>query len=133
MTEILKITKISLLLYGIVCALYGVTLLFFPSSMEATLGTMDAYEPRLFGGVLLVIAIFAFLIILNKNWDWESVKLAHVVLYSMILSTLLIEGAVTAALLPTLSASAVGVHVTDVILMLLLLILGIVSYMKQKV
>ena len=133
MTEILRITKVSLLVYGIVCVLYGVLAVFFPTMMEAMLGPMDPFQPRLFGGVLFVIAIYDFIIIIKKDWDWEHVKFGFLVLYSMLISTIIMEGSVTAILFPTLSAEAVGMHVFDLIIMPILLILGIYSYRKQAV
>ena len=132
MTEILKVTKISLLLYGIVCVLYGALAVFFPSMMEAFLGPMDPFQPRLFGGVLFVIAIFAFLMIIKKDWDWEYVKIAFLVIYALLISTIVLEGSVTALLFSTLSAEGISMHVMDVILMPVLLVLGLYSYMKQE-
>ena len=73
MTEIQKITKVSLLAYGIVCLLYGILAIFLLDMMVPILGPMDPFQPRLFGGVLFVIGIFNFLIIkqikikINKN------------------------------------------------------------------
>lgn len=133
MTEIKTITKISLLLYGIVCVLYGALAVFFIDLMEPVLGPMDPFQPRLFGGVLFVIAVFAFLMIFNKNWDWETVKVGFLILYALLVSTIVMEGAVTALLFSTLSPEGVGMHTLDLILMPVLLILGIYSYMKQSV
>ncbi|MFW9806678.1 MAG: hypothetical protein ACFFFK_08120, partial [Candidatus Thorarchaeota archaeon] len=80
MTEIRNITKVSLLCYAIVCLLYGVLAVFFPGMMETILGPMDPFQPKLFSGVLFVIAIFAFLIIFKKDWEWEYVKFGYLVL-----------------------------------------------------
>ncbi|MFW9839137.1 MAG: hypothetical protein ACFFE7_16600 [Candidatus Thorarchaeota archaeon] len=131
MTEIKTITKVALLAYGIVCLLYGFLGIFFTSMMEPMLGPMDPFQPRLFGGVLIVIAIYAFLIIFKKDWEWENVKFGYLVLYSLLVSTIIMEGSVTALLFPTLSAEAIGMHVMDLIIMPVLLILGIYSYLKQ--
>lgn len=131
MTEIRNITKVSLLLYGIVCVLYGALAVFFPSMMESMLGPMDPFQPRLFSGVLFVIAIYAFLIIFKKDWDWEFVKFGYLVLYSLLVSTIIMEGSVTAMLFSTLSAAAISMHAFDLVIMPVLLILGVYSYMKQ--
>ena len=131
MTEVLKITRISLLVYGIVCVLYGFLAIFFLDMMVPVLGPMDPFQPRLFGGVLFVIAIYAFLIIIKKDWDWEHVKFGYLVLYSLLISTIIMEGSVTALLFSTLSAEGIGMHVFDLIIMPILLILGIYSYRKQ--
>jgi hypothetical protein len=131
MTEVLKITKFSLLIYGIVCILYGVLAIFFPSMMEAFLGPMDPFQPRLFAGVLFVIAIYAFLIILKKDWDWQYIKLGYLILYSLLISTIVMEGSVTALMFSTLSADGIMMHTMDLILMPVLLIIGLYAYMKQ--
>ena len=125
------VTKISLLIYAIVCVLYGVLAIFMTDMMEAVLGTMDPFQPRLFGGVLFVIAIFAFLMIIKKNWDWEFIKLAYIVLYALLISTILMEGSVTILVLSTLTAAGLQMHVMDLIIMPVLLILGLYSYFKQ--
>lgn len=131
MTEIRMVTKISLLIYAIVCVLYGVLAIFMTDMMEAVLGTMDPFQPRLFGGVLFVIAIFAFLMIIKKNWDWEFIKLAYIVLYALLISTIIMEGSVTILVLSTLTAAGLQMHVMDLIIMPVLLILGLYSYFKQ--
>ncbi|MFW9806428.1 MAG: hypothetical protein ACFFFK_06835, partial [Candidatus Thorarchaeota archaeon] len=82
--------------------------------------------------VLFVIAIFAFLIIFKKDWEWEYVKFGYLVLYALLASTIIMEGSVTALLFSTLSAEAIGMHVFDMIIMPVLLILGLYSYMKQS-
>lgn len=132
MTEIKTITKVSLLVYGIVCVLYGALAVFFNDMMEPMLGPMDPFQPRLFGGVLFVITIYAILIVFKKDWDWESIKFGYLVLYSLLVSTIIMEGSVTALLFSTLSADAIGMHAFDLIIMPVLLILGIYSYMKQS-
>lgn len=132
MTEIKNITKITLFIYAIVCVLYGALAVFFPSMMEAFLGPMDPFQPRLFGGILLVIAIYAFVIIFKKGLDWEYVKFGYIILYSLLVSTIIMEGSVTALLFSTLSAEGISMHVVDLILMPVLFILGLYSYMKQS-
>jgi len=132
MTEIKNITKISLLAYGIVCLLYGFLAIFFLNMMETVTGPTDPFQPRLFGGVLLVIAFYIFLVIFKKGWDWEFVKSAYLVLYSLLLSTIIMEGSVTVLLYSSLSTEAINMHLFDMIIMPILLILGIYSYMKQS-
>lgn len=132
MTEIKTTTKVSLLIYGIVCVLYGLLAIFFQDMMEPLLGPMDPFQPRLFGGVLFVIAIFAILMIFWKNWDWEAIKVGYLILYALLVSTIIMEGSVTALLFSTLSQAAIGMHAFDLIIMPVLLILGIYSYIKQS-
>jgi len=133
MTEILRITKVSLLAYGIVSLLYGCLAIFFLDMMEPVLGPSDPFQPRLFGGVLLVIAFYTFLVTFKKDWGWEHVKFGYLILYSLIISTIIMEGSVTVLLFSTLSAEGVSMHIFDLIIMPILLILGIYSYRKQSV
>ena len=133
MTEIKMLTKISLLVYGLVCTLYGVLTVFMTEMMEATLGIpMGPLYPRMLGGIFLTIAIFNFIILIKKDWDWEYIKFGFTLLYAMIVSCLIMEGGYVALWFPTLSTEAIGFHTMDLLIMPILLILGIVSYMKQK-
>ena len=133
MTEIKMITKISLLIYGLACTLYGFLTVFMTEMILTTLGLpMDLIYPRMLGGIFFTIAIFDFLILIKKDWDWEYIKFGWFLLYAMIVSCLIIEGSYFALSYPTLSTSAIGFHVQDLLLMSILLILGIVSYIKQK-
>jgi hypothetical protein len=133
MTEIKMFTKISLLIYGLVCTLYGVMTVFMTDMILGILGLpMDPIYPRMLGGIFFTIAIFDFLILIKKDWDWEYIKFGWFLLYAMIVSCLIIEGSYFVLWYPTLSASAIGFHIQDLLIMPILLILGIVSYMKQK-
>ena len=132
MPEVKMLTKISLLIYGLVCTLYGVLTVFMTDMILATLGIpTDPLYPRMLGGIFFTIAIFDFLILIKKDWDWEHIKFGWTLLYAMIVSCLLIEGSYFVLWYPTLSTSAIGFHVTDLLIMPILLILGIVSYLKQ--
>ena len=127
------LTKITLLVYGCVGTLYGVLTVFMTEMMEAIIGVpIGLLYPRMFGGLLFTIAIFNFLILINKDWDWEYIKFGFLVLYAMILSTLIMEGSYFVLSFSTLSTEAIGFHTMDLLIMPILLILGIVSYMKQK-
>ena len=131
--EIKMLTKISLLIYGLICTLYGVLTVFMTDMILATLGLPnDPVYPRMLGGIFFTIAIFDFLILIKKDWDWEHIKFGWTLLYAMIVSCLIIEGSYFVLWYPTLSTSAIGFHVMDLLIMPMLLILGIASYMKQK-
>ncbi len=133
MTEIKMFTKISLLIYGLVCTLYGVLTVFMTDMILAILGIpMDPIYPRMLGGIFFTIAIFDFLILIKKDWDWEYIKFGFTLLYAMIVSCIIMEGSYFVLWFPTLSTEAIGFHVMDLLIMPILLILGIVSYMKQK-
>jgi len=99
------LTKISLLVYGIVCTIYGVLTVFMTEMMEATLGIpMGPLYPRMLGGIFLTIAIFNFIILIKKiaifnfiilikkDWDWEYIKFGFTLLYAMIVSCIIMEG-----------------------------------------
>jgi hypothetical protein len=131
MTEIKTITKVSLLAYGIVCLLYGILGVFFVEMLESMTGYTDPLYPRMFAGVLLVITFYTFLILFKKDWEWEHVKFGFLILYSLIISTIIMEGSVTALTISTMSVEELNLHIMDFILMPLLLILGIYSYRKQ--
>jgi hypothetical protein len=86
----------------------------------------------MFGGVLLVIAVFDFLILYKKDWEWEQVKLAFLVLYSLILVTIIMEVSVTVVYLASFSAAVVSEMIFENIVMSVLFVLGVFSYLKQR-
>jgi len=135
MTEIKKITKISILAYGIVCLLFAVMLIFFLDFWIAMVNMptwLNQFHPRGFGGALLIVILFALLVLFNKDWDWEKIEVAYLVLYSWLPINITLEVLVTAIYFPTLSNELISQIVMDVILMSTLLVLGIYSYMKQR-
>ena len=135
MTEIQKITKYSLLAYGIVCLMFGVLVIFLYDFYFIEIlktGWTNPYHPRMFGGVLLVAAIFAFLIFFKKDWDWEKIKLTYEVMYSLIIINIIMEGSLLALYGSTLSNLAVSQNILDLIIMSILLAVGAYSYIKQK-
>jgi len=135
MTEIKRITKISILAYGIVCLLFAVMLIFFLDFWRAMVNMptwLNQFHPRGFGGALLIVVLFALLVLFNKDWDWEKIEVAYLVLYSWLPINITLEVLVTAIYFPTLSNELISQIVMDVILMSTLLVLGIYSYMKQR-
>jgi len=135
MTEIKKITKISILAYAIVCLSFAVLLIFFLDFWIVMVNMptwLNQFHPRGFGGALLIVVLFALLVLFNKDWDWEKIKVAYMVLYSWLPINIILEVSMTAIYFPTLSIELVSQIVMDVILMSSLLVLGIYSYVKQK-
>lgn len=135
MTEIKKITKISIAAYGVVCLIFAILLIFFLDFWIAMVNMptwLNQFHPRGFGGALLVIVLFAILVIFNKDWDWEKIQVAFIVLYAWLPINLILEVTMTAILFPTLSIQLISQVVMDVILMSALLVLGIYSYIKQR-
>jgi hypothetical protein len=135
MTEIKKITKISILAYGIVCLLFAVMLIFFLDLWLVAVNMptwLNEFHPRGFGGALLIVVVFAILVLINKDWDWEKIKVAYLVLYLWLPINIIMEVSVTAIYAPTLSNELISQLIMDVIIMSVLLVLGIYSYMKQR-
>jgi hypothetical protein len=130
MTEIKKITKISLLAYGIVNILYGPMAIFFPVPLFIP-STTNPFNVRYNGATLLGIAVFAFLILLKKDREWENIKLVYEFLYYLLIAMIILEP--TRLLFPTLTPTMISQTILDMIIMSVLLILGVYSYIKQRV
>ena len=135
MTEIKKITKISILAYGIVCLIFAVMLIFFLDFWIAAVNMptwLNQFHPRGFGGALLVVVIFALLVLINKDWDWEKIKFGYELMYLWLPINIIMEVSVSALYAPTLSNELLSQLIMDVILMSILLVLGVYSYIKQR-
>jgi hypothetical protein len=129
MTEIKKITKISLLAYGIVNILYGPMGIFFPAPLFIP-PTTNPFNVRYNGAVLLGIAIFAFLILIRKGREWENIKLIYEFLYYLLIAMIILEP--TRLLFPTPTPMMISQTIMDMIIMSILLVLGVYSYFKQR-
>jgi hypothetical protein len=129
MTEIKKITKISLLLYGIVNIIYGPMGLFFPVPLFID-STTNPFNVRYSGATLLGIALFCFLILLKKNQEWENIKLLYEYLYYLLVAMIILEP--TRLLFGTPTEMMIMQTIMDMIIMLVLLVLGVISYIKQR-
>ena len=129
MTEIKKLTKIVLIVDAILWFILGILLIFLFDITMNPEGWTNPYLPRLFGGVNLVSAIFAILM-LRKN-EWEEIKLTFEYFIGLLISTLILEATVLAILSPTFQAATI-LHSFDITIEAVLLTLGIVSYIKQR-
>ena len=129
MTEIKKITKIALLAYGIVNILYGPMGLFFPVPLFIP-ATTNPFNVRYNGATLLGIAIFAFLILIKKDREWENVKLIYEFLYYLLIAMIILEPTRLAFGTPT--TMMISQTIMDLIIMSALLVLGVYSYIKQR-
>ncbi|MFW9878398.1 MAG: hypothetical protein ACFFG0_35395, partial [Candidatus Thorarchaeota archaeon] len=97
MTEIKKLTKISLLAYGTVCFIYFIlTTFLLDMLLPASTGLNNPFHPRMFGGALLVVTIYSFLIVIKKSWEWEKIKLTFEFMYSWILVNIIVEASLLA-------------------------------------
>lgn len=135
MTEIKKITKISILAYAIVCLIFAIMLIFFLDAWIAAVNMptwLNQYHPRGFGGALLVVVFFALLVLLNKDWDWEKIQVAFVVMYAWLPINITLEALMTVIYAPTISNELLSQGIMDIIIMSVLLALGVYSYIKQR-
>ena len=129
MTEIKKITKIALLAYGIVNIIYGPVGLLFPSPLFVP-STTNPFNVRYQAATLLGIAIFCFLILIKKDREWENIKLLYGYLYYLLVAMIILEP--TRLLFGTPTEMMISQTIMDMIIMSVLLILGVISYIKQK-
>ncbi|MFX1418369.1 MAG: hypothetical protein ACFE9N_05555 [Promethearchaeota archaeon] len=131
MTEIKKLTKISLIIIAIVGFLFGTMLTFLYDMTLNFEGWTNPYYPRFFGGIAYLVTIFAILVLRKK--EWEEIKLTFAFLYGFFVPTLIIEIAVDAIFGSTFQPSTVLASLTTTTpLMAVLLVLGIVTYIKQR-
>ena len=130
MTEIKKLTKIVLLLDTILWILFGILLTFLYDMTMNPEGWTNPYLPRMFGGVNLISAIFAILM-LRKN-EWEEIKLTFEYFIGILISTIIIEVTVFVTFYSTFGASWRSQALFPITVEAVLLILGIVSYIKQR-
>ena len=131
MTEIKKLTKISLIALCIVYFIFGILLVFFTETFIGGLtGWTNPLSPRNFGGVLLLGAILA--IILLRKKEWEEIKIPFSFLFSFFIMTIPIELIVMIVYSSTVPAAAISQTIMNEIIMCSLFTLGIVSYLKQK-
>ncbi len=135
MTEIKKITKISILAYGIVCLIFAIMLIFFLDLWLVAVNMptwLNEFHPRGFGGALLVVVVFAILVLFKKDWDWEKIKVAYLVVYLWLPINIIIEASLAVIYAPTISSELLSQGIMDVIVMSVLLVLGVFSYYKQE-
>ena len=95
-------------------------------------GWGNPYHPRMFGGTLVVVVIFALLVLLNKDWDWEKIKFAYVLMYLWVPINIIMEGSLLAIYGPILSTAAITQNIMDIVIMSVLGVLGVYSYIKQR-
>ena len=130
MTEIKKLTKIVLIVDAIVFFIFGVNLTFLYDMIMNPEGWTNPYFPRFWGGLCFLSSLFA--IILLRKKEWEEIKLTFTYLFGLFIPTLIIEVAVLAALGSTFGAQAILLGSGTITIESVLLLLGIVSYIKQR-
>ncbi|MFW9908194.1 MAG: hypothetical protein ACFFEF_06430 [Candidatus Thorarchaeota archaeon] len=134
MAEKKILAKIALLAYGAVCLLFGFMYVFFAETLIANMAPpgweINVFHPKVLGAFLVVIGFFDILILINRGWEWEHVKLAYTILFSFIVP-MIIAQILVLALLP-LTDAFVAEMAFEIPLESALLILGIIGYLKQK-
>jgi hypothetical protein len=130
MTEIKKLTKIVLIVDAILWFIFGILLIFLYDMTMNPESWTNPYLPRMFGGVNFISAIFAILMLRKK--EWEEIKLTFEYLIGLLISTLIIEVAVLATFGSTFGASTILLGSSTITIESVLLLLGIVSYIKQR-
>jgi len=135
MTEIKKITKISIAAYAIVCLIFAVMLIFFLDAWRTMVNMptwLNEIHPRGFGGALLIVVFFALLVFMNKSWEWEKIKVAFIVIYAWLPINLTLEIVMSVIFMSTISSELLSQAIMDSIIQSILLVLGIYSYLKQE-
>ncbi|MFX0037237.1 MAG: hypothetical protein ACFE9I_16560 [Candidatus Hermodarchaeota archaeon] len=130
MTEIKKFTKIALIVDTIMWVLFGVMLTFLYDQTMNPEGWTNPYLPRMFGGVNLVSAIFAILMLRKK--EWEEIKLIFEYFIVLLILTPIIEIAVYATFYSTFGTAWRLQGLFPITVEIALLILAIVAYIKQR-
>ncbi len=130
MTEIKKLTKIVLLVDAIFWFLFGILLTFLYDMTMNPEGWTNPYLPRMLGGINFISAIFAILMFRKK--EWEEIKLTFAYFIGIVASTMIIETAIFATFYSTFGASWRSQGLFPITVETVLLILGIVAYIKQR-
>jgi hypothetical protein len=132
MTELNTITKISLVVYGLICLLNAIMLIFLLDDFITPMtGWTNPLSPRQWGGALLGITIFAFFAVI-RNKEWEEIKFGFEFMYYLVIMNIIVEGGIGLLMGPTATPAAISQIVMDVILMSIVVVLGVYSYLKQR-
>jgi len=131
MTEIKKITKITLTWYGVAGLLFAFMYLVISDFYFYTIVQWPYNDPVGFwisGGVMLVLGITSIIAIFKK--EWEEIKLFF--LFSMMwLAYMIIMNIVAVAIL-SIPETPLMTMITNIILLTFNLVLAIVCWMKQR-
>ncbi len=131
MTEIQKLTKISLLLNVLAGLIFAFLYLVIPDIYIYGLTQWPFNDPiyfRLFGGTLLVLGLVSFMAYFKK--EWEEIKLLYELSVMWLLMVTIIN--IFELALLTLPAMALTNSIFVTILVAIYLILGIYCWMKQR-
>ena len=131
MTEIKKITKITLLWYGVAGLLFAFMYLVISDFYFYTIVQWPYNDPVGFwisGGVMLVLGITALMAIFKK--EWEEIKLFF--LFSMMWLAYMIIMDIVAIAILSFPETTLMTMITNIILLTFNLVLGIICWVKQR-
>ena len=131
MTEIKKITKITLIWYGVAGLLFAFMYLVISDFYFYTIVQWPYYDPVGFwisGGIMLVLGITAIIAIFKK--EWEEIKLFF--LFSMMWLAYMIIMDIVAVAILSIPETPLMTMITNIILLTFNLVLGIICWMKQR-
>ncbi len=89
-------------------------------------------HPRMFGAALFIVVIFALLVLIKKDLEWENIHVAFIVMYSWLPLNILAEVVTLAIYGSILSNQALLQGIMDITIMSALLVLGLIAYFKQR-
>jgi len=131
MTEIKKITKITLIWYGVAGLLFAFMYLVISDFYFYTIVQWPYDDPVGFwisGGVMLVLGITAIMAFFKK--EWEEIKLFF--LFSMMWLAYMIIMNIVAIVILSFPETPLMTMVTNIILLTFNLVLGLICWMKQR-
>ena len=129
MTEIKKFTKIALIVDVIIWLIFGIMLVFLFDLTLNTEGWTNPLHARAFGGMCLITAVFAILMLRKK--EWEEIKFTYLYMLCMCITVFIVEISVLAILGSTFMAATISQMIFDLIIMSAKLALTIIAYIKQ--
>lgn len=130
MTEIKKFTKIALVPIAIIPFIFGIINLFlFDAIFGAMTGLTNPMHPRFVGGLFILGAIFAVIIIRKK--EWEEIRLVYMYLYLQFVPAILVEIFVWIVYGSTLNPLVITEFIFEQIIMWAMLLLGVFAYIRQ--
>jgi len=131
MTEIKKITKITLLWYGVAGLLFAFMYLVISDFYFYTIVQWPYNDPVGFwisGGVMLVLGITALMAFFKK--EWEEIRLFF--LFSLMWVAYMIIMDIVAVAILSFPETPLMTMITNIILLTFNLVLGIICLMKQR-
>ena len=131
MTEIQKLTKISLLLDVLAGFIFAFLYLVIPDIYIYDLTQWPFNDPiyfRLFGGTLLVLGLASLIAYFKK--EWEEIKLLYELALMWLLMVIIIN--IFELVMLPLPVMSLTNTVVNTILVTIYLILGIYCWMKQR-